>query len=58
MIADHPEQASDETRGGKKGGDVPEGSNPSGSDTLTQKGRTPPPEDDEATKKDSAFSPK
>lgn len=35
MMSDDPESESDSERGGKKGGDVPEGANPTGSEGAT-----------------------
>lgn len=40
MMSDDPELESDSERGGKKGGDVPEGANPTGSEGVTQQGRS------------------
>lgn len=36
MMSDDPELESDSERGGKQGGDVPEGANPTGSEGATQ----------------------
>ncbi|MHB1533224.1 MAG: hypothetical protein ACYC1D_01170 [Acidimicrobiales bacterium] len=57
MMSDDPEQAPVDAQGGKHEEDLPNETNPTGSDALTQQGRTAPPKDDSSTKKDSAFSP-
>lgn len=57
MMSDDPEEAPFDAQGGKRDEDLPKEANPTGSDALTQKGRTAPPRNDSSTKKDSSFSP-
>ncbi len=44
MLSDDPDLESDSERGGKTAGDLPEGSNPTGSDGVTQQGRNSDPD--------------
>lgn len=44
MMSDHPGLDSDNERGGKTAGDLPDGANPTGSDTASQQGRSGSPD--------------